>query len=115
MTILKKLSITQKFFLTTNDWNVIGTKNFEGLNLTSFNINPHYIDPHDKSIFSAESKDDRIFEHFVFHEHPVVALEEKTLLKIDGDEIRVFGEGKVKIFSKNSQPKIFFAGANLKI
>lgn len=93
--------------LTTNDWNVEGSTAFEGLNLVPFNINPHYIDPHDKSTFSGESHDDRINEYFTFNDNPVIAFEEKTFLSVEDLNMTVGGFGKVKLFAKNKESKIY--------
>lgn len=100
-------NIAGKSILTTNDWNVIRSTVFDGLNVIPFNINPHYVDPHDKQNFSAESKDDRIFEYFEFNEEPVVALEEKTLLAIEDKTITVGGLGRVKLFRKNKTQDVY--------
>lgn len=96
--------------LTTNDWNVVGSTNFKGLELVNFNINPHYIEPHDKSVFSGETRDERILEHLVFNSHPIVAIEEKTLVEVDDEKIKVGGKGKARVFLKNQKPKIFKSG-----
>jgi dipeptidase E len=101
--------------LTTNDWNVVGSTNFKGLELVHFNINPHYIEPHDKSVFSGETRDERILEHLVFNDHPVVAIEEKTLVEVDNKKIKVGGRGKAKVFFKNQKPKIFKSGESFEI
>lgn len=97
--------------LTTNDWNVIGYTSFEGLNLVPFNINPHYIPPHDKKIFSGESRDDRIREYHLFSKNPVAALEEKTLIRIERKEIKIKGKGRIYLFKKDSTPQIFAANS----
>ncbi len=107
-------NITGPNILTTNDWNVISSNVFEGLNLVPFNINPHYGAPQDKILSSAESKDERILEYFEFHDNPVVALEEETYLEIDGGKIKVGGNGKAKVFLKSQNPKIFKAGDFIK-
>lgn len=99
--------------LTTNDWNAVGLKTFNALNLVPFNINPHYIPPHDKRIFSGESRDDRIFEYLAFNKNPVVGIEEKTLLKIENKKAKVGGLGKVKVFTPKGAQKEFGAGSNL--
>ncbi len=98
--------------LTANDWNVVGGTNFKGLELVKFNINPHYIEPHDKAVFSGETRDERILEHLVFNSQPVVAIEEKTLIEINGKDIKVRGKGKAKVFKKGQEPKIFKSGEN---
>lgn len=100
-------NIAGSTILTTNDWNVTGSNYFDGLGVVPFNINPHYIDPHDKSVFSGESRDDRISEYFVFRKEPVLAMEEKTLLKMDGAKMEVLGQGRVKLFLKDEEPMIY--------
>ena len=101
--------------LTTNDWNVLGLTVFEGLGLVPFNINPHYVDPHNKNKFSAESRDDRILEYLVFNDNPVVAIEEKTFLEITDSETRVGGYGKAKVFIKGKKAQEFSAGFNIEL
>lgn len=100
--------------LTTNDWNITGSADFEGINLVPFNINPHYGAPQDRIMTSAESRDERINEYFQFHNNPVVALEEETYLDIDDDKIKVDGKGKAKVFLKGISPKIYKSGDLIK-
>ena len=96
--------------LTTNDWNVSGSTDFEALGLVPFSINPHYLDPHDKKKFSGESRDDRIKEYHEIQSNNVLGLEEKTMIVIEDDKIKVAGEGKVKLFIKNPNPKEYKSG-----
>ena len=99
--------------LTTNDWNVMGSTFFEGLNLVPLKINPHYNAPQDRVLSSAESRDERIGEYHVFKTSPVVVLEEQTFLTIDGRKVQVGGKGKVKVFAKDKKPKEFKVGDRL--
>ena len=96
--------------LTTNDWNVQGATIFSSLSLVPFNINPHYLDPHDKNKFSGESRDDRIEEYHIFNNNKVMAIEERTMIFIEDKIIRVAGEGKIKLFIKNQKPKEYKSG-----
>jgi len=96
--------------LTANDWNVVGGTDFNGLGLVEFNLNPHYIDPHDKTVFSGETRDERILEHLVFNDQPVVAIEERTLIEVIGKDIKVQGKGKAKVFKKGEEPRVFKPG-----
>ena len=52
----------------------------------------------------------RILEHLVFNSHPVVAIEEKTLVELDDKKIKVGGKGKAKVFLRDQKPKIFKSG-----
>ena len=108
-------NITGPNILTTNDWNVSGSTIFKGLNLVPFNINPHYNAPKDKVLSSAETRDERIREYLVFNKNPVVALEEQTLLRIENDKIEIGGNGKVKLFLANQEPKEFKSGETLSL
>lgn len=96
--------------LTTNDWNVIGTTDFASLGLVPFNINPHYIPPHDKRIHSGETREERIKEYLTFNENPVVGIEENTFLKIENNVITVGGQGNVFSFHKGSEPEKYSPG-----
>lgn len=108
-------NIAGKSILTTNDWNVIRSNVFDGLNVVPFNINPHYLDPHDKQNFSAESRDDRILEYFEFNEEPVITLEEKTFLTVKDKTVIVGGLGRVKLFRKNKTQKVYTKGDLLEL
>ena len=96
--------------LTTNDWNVTGFSEFDALGLVPFNINPHYLDPHDKKKFSGETRDDRIKEYHKFNSNKVVGIEEKTMIIVEDKKARVLGHGKVKVFMKNQKPKEYRNG-----
>jgi dipeptidase E len=101
--------------LTTNDWNVIGSTYFEGLNLVPFNINPHYGAPQDKILSSAEARDERIQEYLVFNESPVVAIEEQTYLQVEDNQVQVGGEGVAKVFARDKKPKEYKSGEFIKL
>ncbi len=108
-------NITGPNILTTNDWNVMSSKHFEGLNLVPFNINPHYGAPQDKIMTSAEARDERIGEYLVFNKNPVIALEEQTFLKVEDDKIQVGGKGKARVFKTGKSSKEFKAGEDLQL
>lgn len=100
--------------LTTNDWNVVGTTDFNSLGLVPFNINPHYIPPHDKRIHSGETREERIKEYLAFNENPVVGIEENTFLKIEDNVATVGGEGNAYLFHKESKPEKISSGETRK-
>ena len=110
-------NITGSDILTTNDWNILGSTDFEGLKLVPFNINPHYGAPQDRILTSAESRDDRIKEYHQFHNNPVVALEEETYLEANDKHFRVGNSSKgiVKVFLRNKEPEIYKAGELISI
>lgn len=96
--------------LTTNDWNVVGVNSFDSLGLVPFNINPHYIPPHDKRIHSGETREERIKEYLTFNENPVVGIEENTFLKIENRVAAVGGQGNVFLFHKGTEPEKISSG-----
>lgn len=101
--------------LTTNDWNIDGIANFKGLNLIPFNINPHYISPHDKTIFSGENRDERILEFHAVNDNAVLGIEEKTFLMVEDKKITVGGLGNAKLFIKGKEPALYKPGQTLQI
>ncbi len=101
--------------LTTNDWNVVSSANFEGLNLTTFNINPHYDASQDKIMTSAEARDERIKEYLIFNNNPIVAIEEETYLEVEDGQVKVGGKGIAKLFVKSKEPKEYKSGEIIKL
>ncbi len=66
--------------LTTNDLNAVGTPHFSGFNFTNFNFNVHY--PSQPGL-ARDERDDNIWEYQVFHDNPVLAMEDDVYLRID--------------------------------
>jgi peptidase E len=62
--------------LTSADLNVVPTTHFDGLGITSFSIHVRYAD-------DAE-RDDWLGEYHVFHDNPVLMLEDRASLRISG-------------------------------
>ncbi|MFP4288814.1 MAG: dipeptidase PepE [Bacteroidales bacterium] len=85
---------------TTNDMPVIQPVSFEGLSLVPFQINPHYTDGRIPN-HNGESREDRIKEFLELNpEYPVVGLKEGTMLRIEGESIKLIGNKTLKIFRK---------------
>jgi peptidase E len=74
--------------LTTNDWNVFGTTEFDGLALSPYNFNVHFTLPPPEE---SESRDFRIREYIAVNARPVLALEETCNLEWGDAEVRVHG------------------------
>ena len=62
--------------LTSADLNVVPTTHFDGLGVTPFNIHVRYVD-------DAE-RDDWLGEYHVFHDNPVLMLEDGAAIRISG-------------------------------
>lgn len=74
--------------LTTNDWNVFGTTEFDGLGLSPYNFNVHFtLPPPDEP----ESREFRIREYIAFNRRPVLALEETCHLEWTDRAVIVHG------------------------
>lgn len=62
--------------LTSNDLNMVPTPYFDGLKLTPFNFNVHYVDE--------ALRDDWLAEYHSFHDNPVIMLEDGAYVRIEG-------------------------------
>jgi dipeptidase E len=100
--------------LTTNDWNIVGHTSFSSLGLVPFNINPHYAESGSSDAPNSETRDERIREYHAVHSNPVVAIQERAAVAIDNDGgVRVVGDGRVKLFLRNTEPQWFGPGEYL--
>jgi dipeptidase E len=89
---------------TTNDMPVVEPPTFDAFNLVPFQINPHYTDAHIEG-HMGETRDERLKEFA--HANPgvrVVGIREGTMLRVEGDEIRLVGAKPARIFVKGEQP-----------
>jgi dipeptidase E len=89
---------------TTNDMPIVEPPTFEALNLVPFQINPHYTDHHPPG-HMGETRAERLSE-FV-HVNPgvrVVGIREGTMLRVEGDDIRLLGGRPARVFSKGEEP-----------
>jgi dipeptidase E len=89
---------------TTNDMPIVEPSSFEALSLVSFQINAHYLDPDPASTHMGETREERIRQ---FHEEnlaPVVGLREGTMLRIEGESIRLRGARPARIFRRGQDP-----------
>lgn len=90
---------------TTNDMPVVEPPSFDALNLVPFQVNPHYTDYHPPG-HMGETRDERLGE-FV-HMNPgvrVVGLREGTMLRVEGDEIKLLGGKPARHFLKGEEPR----------
>ncbi|MBT4337313.1 MAG: dipeptidase PepE [Bacteroidetes bacterium] len=83
---------------TTNDMPIILPKNFNGLNLIPFQINPHYLDKNPEG-HGGETREDRINEFMeINRDKIVVGLREGTILRVEGDKMSLLGDRNARLF-----------------
>jgi dipeptidase E len=86
---------------------------YDALNLVSFNINPHYLDPDPNSTHKGETRETRIKEFHFYNEEYVVGLREGAMLNIVGKSVKLKGTTGARVFKKNAKPKEFKPGDSL--
>ncbi len=90
---------------TTNDMPIVEPPTFDALNLVPFQINPHYTDAHIEG-HMGETRDERLTEFA--HANPgvrVIGIREGTMLRVEGDEIRLIGGKPARLFLKGEEPR----------
>jgi dipeptidase E len=89
---------------TTNDMPITEPDSFESFNLVPFQINPHYLDANPTG-HAGETREQRIEEFIEINkEITVVGLREGTMLLIEEEKIKLFGQRKARIFRNGSSP-----------
>jgi dipeptidase E len=89
---------------TTNDMPIVEPPSFTALDLVPFQINPHYTDYHPPG-HMGETRDERLGE-FV-HANPgvrVVGLREGTMLRVEGDDVKLLGGKPARVFGGGVEP-----------
>jgi dipeptidase E len=90
---------------TTNDMPIVEPPSFDALGLVPFQINPHYTDYHPPG-HMGETRDERLAE-FV-HVNPgvrVIGIREGTMLRVEGEEIKLLGGKPARYFVKGEEPR----------
>ena len=87
---------------TTNDMPIIEPPSFDGLNLLSIQINPHYTE---RTIagHGGESRLQRLQEYAAINEIPVLCLPEGCALKIEGDQKKLISSEPCKLIKKGGE------------
>ncbi len=101
--------------LSTNDWNVVGLREFGALGLVPFNVNPHYLETDPAMAAQSETRDERIAEYHVVNGNPVVGIEESTAVRVDDGVATVQGHGRAKLFRRGQAPVWLGAGERLPV
>jgi dipeptidase E len=98
---------------TTNDMPIIDPLGFDTLDLIPFQINPHYMDVHPEG-FGGETREMRINEFIEINpDMYVLGLREATLLKLEGESLRLIGSKTARLFKKWQVPKELNSGDDL--
>lgn len=90
---------------TTNDMPIVYPPSFQTLGLISFNLNPHYLDPQEKSTHMGETRETRIKEFHAFNAIPVLGLREGSWLEVRGEKITLKGNLSARLFQQNRVPQ----------
>jgi len=89
---------------TTNDMPIIQPGDFNALGLIPFQINPHYLDANPEG-HAGETREMRIREFLKINPDVYVAgLREGTMLRIEGDTIRLVGHRPLRLFREGMKP-----------
>jgi dipeptidase E len=97
-------NIAGKTINNTNDMPIVYPYSFDALNLVSFNLNPHYLDPDPTSKHMGETRETRIKEFHTQSDIPVFGIREGTALEIEGEALKIIGEHAVRVFTKGKEP-----------
>ena len=89
---------------TTNDMPIVEPPSFEALNLVSFQINPHYLDPDPSSTHMGETREERLQQFLEENETSVIGLREGTMLLIENGQTLLKGTGSARIFRRGYEP-----------
>ncbi len=98
---------------TTNDMPIVQPLSLDALGLVSFQINPHYVDPVPGSTHMGETRETRIREFHEENEAPVVGLREGSILRVDGESVRVRGLAGARLFRRGQEPVEVDPGAEI--
>jgi peptidase E len=91
--------------LTSKDMNTVETTYFDGLKLTPFNFLVHY----GRDGYGGAMHDEWLSDYHVFHDNPVVLLEDGAYLKIQGSR-NLLVRGQAWILRKGQEKKPIEAG-----
>ncbi|MDQ3667773.1 MAG: dipeptidase PepE, partial [Acidobacteriota bacterium] len=89
---------------TTNDMPIVEPSSFQALNLVSFQINPHYLDPDPNSKHMGETREERILQFLEENETPVIGLREGAMVRLEKGATILKGSTGARIFRKGRQP-----------
>jgi dipeptidase E len=90
---------------TTNDMPIVEPSSFHALNLIPFQINPHYTDEQ-LTGHQGETREQRIAEFTIANPGVrVVGLREGSILRIEGQTVKLLGEKTARIFTSGEDAR----------
>jgi len=98
---------------TTNDMPIVQPPSFNALNLVSFQINPHFLDPDSSSTHMGETREQRLVQFLEENDTTVVALREGTMVRVENETTTLKGTSGARIFRKGKSPLEIQPGAKL--
>lgn len=98
---------------TTKDMPVVEPPSFDALNIVSFQISPHYLDPDLTSTHMGETQEERINQFLEENETPVVGLREGAFLRVKKESVVLKGTSGARIFRKGHRPVETLPGDDL--
>ena len=98
---------------TTNDMPIVEPPTFDALNLVSFNINPHYLDPDPTSTHKGETREQRIQEFLEENNCVVVGLREGTWIRAEGSKATLGGQNGARLFVRDQEARELSPGDSL--
>ncbi len=103
-------NLATRSICTTNDMPIVyPAGGFDALNLFTYQVNPHYLDPEPNSSHKGETRDQRLAEFHQENDTPVIGLREGAYINIHTDfattrELFIGGINGAKIFVKGNAP-----------
>lgn len=103
-------NMATKSICTTNDMPIVYPRGgYDALNLFTYQVNPHYLDPEPGSTHKGETRDQRLAEFHQENDTPVIGLREGAYISIapdfaDTHELFIGGAPGAKIFLKGREP-----------
>ena len=103
-------NLATRSICTTNDMPIVyPAGGFEALNLFTYQLNPHYLDPDPASSHKGETRDQRLAEFHQENDTTVIGLREGAYINIHTDfaatrELYIGGINGAKIFMKGKAP-----------
>jgi len=98
---------------TTNDMPILDPEGFGALELISFQINPHYLDPDPASTHQGETRAQRLTEFCEENDVPVLAMREGAWLQVTGGAAALHGATGAVLFRPGHQPAQVPGGADV--